>query len=212
MLRRFRLRPGHPRRLQPEHSRTVCGHSEVRASITFTLCSILLSRSQGQCARTPLCPHFFSVFSVIRFHSLPRIEEPIPLRHLQPRPKQLAQHRRRQQLRLRPIGHYPPRPHQDHPLDLRQNVRYVVRNQQDTSPLLRQPPQHLPQVLLRRQIQRVRRLIQQQHLVARARLGASIRRGACPRPHQRPPNHHPPLLSRRHLPHRLVPDPPPPHH
>ena len=67
-----------------------------------------------------------------------------------------------QQLLPPTIRNNPPLPHHQHALHLRHDIRHLVRNQDDCRPLLRQRPHQLAKLPLRKQIQRIRRLIQQQ--------------------------------------------------
>jgi len=105
------------------------------------------------------------------------------------RAEQLAQPRFREQLCSRPIADNPPIAHQDHPVDLRQNIAQVMRHQHQPRSLPRQPPQRLAQFPLRRQIKRILGLIEKQLL------------GPM---HQRPRNQNPPLLAGRHFPNNLL--------
>lgn len=53
--------------------------------------------------------------------------------------------------------------HHDHAVNLRKNVRQMVRHHQDAHSLAGDPPEGFAQLALRSQVQRVGRLVEQQH-------------------------------------------------
>jgi len=100
--------------------------------------------------------------------------------------EQLAESRFGQQFFTRPVADNTPIAHQNHTLDLRQDVAQIMSYQHESCAFACQPPQALAQFPLRRQIERIRGLIEQQ----------------LPRPvYQRPRNQDAPPLAGRHLAH-----------
>ena len=102
------------------------------------------------------------------------------------RMKEFAQPCLCQQFFTRSVAHYPSGAHQNHPLDLRQNISQMMGYQHQAGALAGQPPQRLTQLPLRGQVQGILGLVQQQ----------------LPRPvRQRPRNQDAALFARRHLAH-----------
>jgi hypothetical protein len=61
-----------------------------------------------------------------------------------------------QQFFSRPVGHNAPVPHQNHPLNLWQNIAQMMRHQHQASAFLSQSPQALAQFPLRCKVESIR--------------------------------------------------------